>query len=198
MKFQLLGTVQVLLNGAPVPLGGPRQRAVLAALALRANQVVSVRYLIDAVWEKSPASPDSNIRSYVLKLRRLLTDTDGKTSRIVTRDGGYLLLIRPGELDVAEFEELAEQGALALRRKDFDAAVTLCRRALGLWRGLPLEGLPTGEELTAVTARLTERRAVVAEQYARARIAAGDPGDAIGDLRQLLVTHPLHEGLWHS
>jgi DNA-binding SARP family transcriptional activator/Tfp pilus assembly protein PilF len=177
-------------------LGGPRQRAVLAALALRANQVVSVRHLIDAVWENAPASPDSNIRTYVLKLRRVLTDADGQKSRLVTRAGGYLLVIRPGELDVAEFDELAEQGALALRKEDFDAAVTLYRRALGLWRGLPLEGLSTGVELTTVVARLTERRAVVAEQYARARIAAGDPVEAIGDLRQSLATHPLREGLW--
>jgi DNA-binding SARP family transcriptional activator len=196
MEFRLLGAAEVRLNGVVLPIGGPRQRAVLAALALHANQVVGMRNLIKSVWAEEPASPDSNLRTHVVRLRRLLNDPEINSSRLVTRDGGYLLTVLPGELDVAEFDQLAGQADRALHQDDFAATVRLGGRALALWRGMPLEGLSLGDELNAEVAQLTERHGVVAEQCVRARIALGDHSQAICELRALLATHPLREGLW--
>src|SRR4051794_36534023 len=97
MEFRLLEAFEARQDGVPLPLGGPRQRAVLAALALHANEVVSVDHLIDAVWEQPPVSAASNVRTYVRELRRVLGDAGG--ARLVTRSPGYLLVARPGEVD---------------------------------------------------------------------------------------------------
>ena len=63
VEFRLLGPLEVRHGGAVLALGGPRQRAVLAVLVLRANEVVTVRTLVEAVWESAPASADTNIRT---------------------------------------------------------------------------------------------------------------------------------------
>ena len=69
MEFRLLGSLEVCADGRPIALGGPRERATLLALLLRANEVVTVPYLVDAVWERLPASPETNLRTYVSSLR---------------------------------------------------------------------------------------------------------------------------------
>jgi DNA-binding SARP family transcriptional activator len=55
LDFRLLGPLEVLgEDGSPLPLGGAKQRAVLAVLLLRAGEVVSSEFLIDAVWGEEP------------------------------------------------------------------------------------------------------------------------------------------------
>lgn len=195
MEIRLLGPIDVRRH-EPIPLGGPRQRAILAALALRANQAVSVGYLVDAVWEEPPASPGSNIRTYVLGLRRRLGRDGESASRLVTRPPGYLLRTLPGEVDVQRFDELAGQGTTALGRGDFAAAARAFQAALGLRRGEPLEGLVVGAGLQGEIARLVERGLIVAEQHVEALLGLGRFAEAIGDLRRLVIEHPLRERLW--
>jgi DNA-binding SARP family transcriptional activator len=125
VEFRLLGPLEVLRDGERVELGGPRERAVLAALLFRANNVASVGYLVESVWDRVPVSPESNVRTYVVGLRRRLG-----TSRLVTRDGGYLLSVVPGELDVATFDEQISRAEEALADGDPDAAADGFRRAL--------------------------------------------------------------------
>lgn len=50
MRFAILGPIELSVEGSPVPLGGLKQRALLAFLLLHANQVVSRDRLIDALW----------------------------------------------------------------------------------------------------------------------------------------------------
>ncbi|BCB91942.1 AfsR/SARP family transcriptional regulator [Phytohabitans suffuscus] len=196
MEFRLLGPVEVRRDGQPLPLGGPRQRAVLAALALRANEVVSVDQLISAVWDRVPASPSSNIRTYVRQLRQLLDGPDAGAARLLTRTPGYQLTVHPGELDVEVFEELTDRGVTALARDDLTAGVAYLDRALRLWRGDPLAGLQPGPALAAEAVRLAERRLSAVEHLAQMRIRLGDYAEAVGELRRLVVSHPLREGLW--
>jgi hypothetical protein len=54
MNFQLLGTMRVEVDGSPVDLGPPKQRALLALLALNVNQVVATERLIDLMWWLGP------------------------------------------------------------------------------------------------------------------------------------------------
>lgn len=196
MEFRLLGPLEVERDGESVGLGGPREKAVLGALLLRANQFASVGYLVDAVWDSAPASPETNLRTYVAGLRRRLGPGSDGTDRLLTRNGGYVFVAARGELDVAVFEDLVDRGERALAEDDTRTAAQLFESALARWRGEPLDGCRVGPGLRADMARLRERRLRALEQYATARIRLGRRGAAIGDLRELVVEHPLREELW--
>ena len=191
MEFRILGALEVRDRGAAVALGGSRQRAVLAALLLRANETAGIDYLTEAVWESPPATPASNLRTYVSGLRQCLG-----AERLVTRAGGYALVAERGEVDLDEFERVSAAGDDALRAGDVPKAAEAFGRALGLWRGEPLEGLAVGPLLRAEAARLTERRLAVVERHTRARLDLGQHADLVGELRRLVADHPLREGLW--
>lgn len=191
VEFRLLGSLEVRHDGENVMLGGQRQRTVLAALLMRPNSVASVSYLAQAVWEKPPVAPESNLRTYVAGLRRVLGG-----DRLVTRPGGYLVSIQPGELDLDDFRRFADDGDKAWQEGDFTSAVEHFERALCLWRGQPLSGLLPGPVLRADIARLEDQRLTIAERYAHALIELGKPDTAVGDLRALIVEYPLREELW--
>ncbi|SDD11293.1 AfsR/SARP family transcriptional regulator [Actinokineospora iranica] len=197
MEFSLLGAVEARHAGAAVDLGGRRQRALLAALLLRANSFAGVGYLAESVWETPPAAPESNIRTYVAGLRRRFRAVGADETRLATRPGGYLLTVEPGELDVVEFRDLAAEGERALREGDFASAMAELGRALDLWRGEPLDGLGyRGAPLAAETSRLSDLRLAVAEHHARAAIGLGRADLVVGPLRSLLAEHPFREELW--
>jgi DNA-binding SARP family transcriptional activator len=196
MEFRLLGALEVRRDERTVPLGGLRRQAVVATLALRANETVSVDQLTKAVWMDAPASPASNLRTYIMELRRSLRSSGEESSRLETRSSGYILATQPGEVDVDVFEQEAALGAQALKQRDLDVAIACFERAKGMWRGEPLAGLEAGSLLRAEAMRLDERRLAVAEQCVQARLELGDYSAAIGELRQLLGHHPYREGLW--
>ncbi len=198
MEFRLLGAPEVRRDGRMVPLGGLRRQAVLVTLALRANQSVTVDQLTEAVWTDAPVSPASNLRTYIMELRRSLRSCGEEDSRLVTSSSGYSLATRPGEVDVDVFEAEASLGAQVLKQRDLDVAIACFERALGMWRGEPLAGLEAGHLLRAEAMRLNERRLAVAEQCVQARLELGDYSAAIGELRQLIGQHPFREGLWAS
>jgi DNA-binding SARP family transcriptional activator len=120
MEFRILGPLDVLDEGKPVPLGRGRERALLALLLTRANEVVSVDRLIDELWGAEPPKAAVNtVQYYVSRLRKALG-----ADRIVTRPPGYAVRVEPGELDLERFELLLANGG--------GEAV---REALALWRG---------------------------------------------------------------
>lgn len=196
MEFRLLGPIEAYRAGKPVPLGGPRQRALLAALLLRANSVATSDYLTSAIWENPPVAPVANIRTYVAQLRRRFGVSEVSEIRLATSPGGYVLSVPSAKLDLLIFYDLAGRGRDALQQRDFEVAVEHLGSALGLWRGEPL----TGESLTTVVAArvasLTDLRLTVVEQYANACIELGQPQVVVDDLRQLVGEHPLREELW--
>ena len=55
MDFRILGPLEVLDAGRTVRLGEGRQRALLALLLLRPNQVVSSDRLVEELWDEEPA-----------------------------------------------------------------------------------------------------------------------------------------------
>src|SRR3954469_20275141 len=105
MEYRVLGSLEVRGGNGPVPLGGPKQRAFLALLLLNANRVVTRDRLIDELWGEHP--PDTAVKTtqvYVSRLRKLLPG-----GALLTRPPGYLLAVTPGELDLAQFEQLVTQ-----------------------------------------------------------------------------------------
>ena len=134
VEFSVLGPLSVRIDGAPVSLGGAKQRALLAMLLLRANAVVSRDSLIDGLWgEHAPATADRSLDSHVSRLRRLLGP-----ERIERRAPGYLLHVEPDELDLDRFETLLEQGRALARSGENAAAAHTLAEALTIWNGSAL------------------------------------------------------------
>jgi DNA-binding SARP family transcriptional activator len=194
VKFRVLGPLEVAGDDQPIRLGGPRQRAVLAALLLRANEIADVRYLVSTAWARPPVAPEANVRTYIARLRRELGPAAGE--RLATGDGGYRLAVEAGELDLAEFVTAAEESEQAQRRGELATAAEHLGRALRLWRGRLLSGQTLSPVLAAEASRLDDLRLSVAARYARVRVELGEPDAAAGDLRGLLAEHPLREELW--
>src|ERR671914_1016290 len=136
MDFRVLGPLEVWANGKPLPVGGPRQRALLAILLLNANRIVSRDRLIDELWDDLPDTPGGALNVQVSRLRKALAAAGGET-RLVTRSPGYVLHVATGELDLDRFERLAEDGRRLLHAGEHAAAAETLREADGLWRGEP-------------------------------------------------------------
>ncbi|HUQ55399.1 AfsR/SARP family transcriptional regulator [Lentzea sp.] len=196
LRVSLLGELAATLDGQELTLGPPRQRAVLAVLALRANHVVSRSELIDAVWgDEPPASADNGIHTYVAGLRRLFEP--GRASRapssvLLSTDSGYLLRLPPGSSDAALFRtHLDEAGRLRDEPAEAIAAFDL---ALGLWRGIALDGVP-GPFAAVERARLAELRLTAVEQRAVLMLSVGREAEVAAELTTLVSAHPLRERL---
>lgn len=196
MEFRTLGPFEVRNAGRPIALGGPRQRAVLAALVARANELASVPYLTESVWDVPPVAPESNLRTYVAGLRRCFQEAGADPARLVTRPSGYVLIATPDEIDTHRFARLTTQADEALDADDRDVAAARYAQALALWRGVPLEGLAVGPMLRAEAARWEDRRLTVHERHAQTVIDLGGHDALLADLQRLVKQHPLRERLW--
>jgi DNA-binding SARP family transcriptional activator len=180
LEFRILGPVEVLEDEEPIPLGGPRQRALLAILLTRANEVVSTDRLIYELWgEASPRTALNTLQYYVSQLRKLLG-----ANRIVTQPPGYAIRVEPDELDLARFERLLEEGG-----------GERAREALALWRGPALADFAYEEFAQTEAARLEELRLAALEQRIDADLALARHAELVGELEQLVGQHPLREKL---
>ncbi|MCR3752184.1 AfsR/SARP family transcriptional regulator [Lentzea californiensis] len=183
--MRVLGPLEVWRNGRRESLGGVKQRALLAHLALHANTDVSLDQLIEALWPATrPRSVVQNVRTYVWRLRQLLNE------QLRTHGTGYVLELEADELDALMFDELVAQA-----RRRPDAALGLLRRAECLWRGRPLEDLPGHDAWAPALARLDEARLAATEQRLGLQVASGECAEAIPELRALLAEHPYRESV---
>ncbi|WTP59114.1 winged helix-turn-helix domain-containing protein [Streptomyces phaeochromogenes] len=188
MRYRILGVTQATdAQGKDVPLGGPRLRALLTAMALRAGRTTSPETLIDDVWPDSPShAAPAALQALVARLRRAL----GKDA-ITSEPGGYRLAATPEDVDLFVFERLVREGRAQLDEAPETAARTL-RDALALWHGPALADLP--DRTTAAT-----RPESLRQEATRARVEAdlrnGHAHDAVPELRELTETHPYDEPL---
>ena len=110
MEFRILGPLEVVEHGRSLPLGGARQRTLLALLLTRANEVVSADRLIDELWGAEPPRGAANALQYhVSQLRKALAPSEA----IVTQEPGYVIRVGPDELDLLRFEALVEEARQA-------------------------------------------------------------------------------------
>ena len=181
-----------------MPVSAPKQRVILATLALRAGQVASYDELAEIVWDEAPpAGARVAIRNYVKRLRQILGPEAGR--RIVTRDPGYALEAEPDEVDALRFTALCSKGGEAIRH-DSDTppgsgpgAWELLGEAIGLWRGNPLVDVPSNVLLTAEVPRLDALRMQAQEWRMDAGLARGLHAELVGELTQLAQDHPWRE-----
>jgi DNA-binding SARP family transcriptional activator len=169
-ELRFLGPVQAVRAGRDVPLGGPRQRALLALLALDPGRVVPAGRLVEELWRgRPPLGAAKTLRSYVSRLRSALAPEVA----LLPRGGGYVLSAGPGLLDVARFERLVAEGRAALVGGEAVPAGNRFREALGLWRGPALADVADVEPLAREGARLEELRLAAVEGRLEADLAVG-------------------------
>jgi DNA-binding SARP family transcriptional activator len=108
MEFHVLGRLEAERDGASVPLGSFRQRSVLALLLIHANKVVSTDRIIDDLWgDEVGADRQNALWVHVSNLRSALEPSREKRSDgtlVLTRAPGYVLQLRPEQLDAWHFE----------------------------------------------------------------------------------------------
>ena len=192
----VLGPLLVRADGADVVVPAPKQRVILAALALRAGQVASYDELAEIIWDGTPpAGARVAIRNYVKRLRQILGPVGGR--RIVTRDPGYALEAEPDEVDALWFTALCARGGEAVGRgaaaTGAEAAWDVLSEALALWRGSPLVDVPSNVLITAEVPRLDALRMQAQEWRMDAGLAQGRHSELVGELTQLALDHPWRE-----
>lgn len=198
-EFRLLGQVEAWHAGRRVELGGPKQRALLAALLVRAGRVVPVERLIDDLWpEHPPPRATATVQVFVSNLRRALEPDRRRgapAAVLLTAGSGYRLAVEPDAVDALRFTALAAQGRAALAADDPEHAAELLRRAVDLWRGPALADVPDAPFARAEAARLEELRLGAVEDRVEADLATGRHADLVADLERRVRRHPLRERL---
>jgi DNA-binding SARP family transcriptional activator len=178
-------------DGRPLPLGGTRQRALLALLLLRANQVVSSDRLLEELWpEEQPLAGRAALRVRVSQLRKALG-----ADAVVTRSPGYVLAAAPDQIDLHRFEQLVSEASRELEAGRAQPAATLLREALSLWRGEALAELAYETFAQPEIARLEELRLVAFERRVEADLALGRHAELVPELESAVAQHPLRERL---
>lgn len=194
MEIRLLGVVEASADGIALPLGGPRQRAVLADLALHAGQTVPASRLIDDLWgEKPPASAKHTLETYVSRLRHVLKASGAAGPSLVTRPGGYLLDVAPECVDAYQFRDLAVRGSSACDQGSPAAAVTLLSSAVKLWRGPALADVQDASFAVLARQLLEEERLTASEKLMQARLALGQHRELVPELEALIGGSPYRE-----
>lgn len=202
LDFSVLGEVRCHRDGAELHLGGPRQRALLAVLVLRAGTPVGRDQLVRSVWGTDGAVNSTNlVQVYVSKLRRLL-DPDRvprASGGVLTRvNTSYRLVVAPEQTDLGRFQRLCAE-ARALRSAGATAAAERAlARALDGWQDPPLTGLD-GPLFDTERERLTEIRLGAVEEHAELALQTATPAETTGMIASLVALtaeHPYRERLW--
>jgi DNA-binding SARP family transcriptional activator len=198
LDFGVLGPLQMSVDGAPVPLGTPKQRAVLAMLVMSRNRPVSSDSLVNAAWEQfPPPEPKASLHSYVSNLRRLVAGAglDPKTV-LASAPPGYRLSVADAHCDIGRFIAHKTAGVQAAAAGQFEQASRHLQSALAEWRGPVLDDLRDFEFVDAFATALVEDKVVAHTAFAEAEIACNRGHAVIGELESLIGEHPYREPLW--
>jgi DNA-binding SARP family transcriptional activator len=136
VAVSVLGPLRATVDGGPAPLGGPRQRSVLARLAVAGGHVVSTDRVIDDLWEgEPPPKALASLQVHVSHLRRALEPARGRraeASVLVSAPPGYALRLPRGSVDAWRFHDLVAQ---AQDKPDAAVRRRLLDEALACWSG---------------------------------------------------------------
>jgi DNA-binding SARP family transcriptional activator/tetratricopeptide (TPR) repeat protein len=192
LRFGLLGSLTLTDDAGNRALAGGRQRALLAALLLSANMPVSGDALIEVVWDGSPPpGAAATLRSHVRRLRQALGPS--ARTQLTARDPGYVICVQPTDLDVLEFEAFCREVAAARRAGRWAEVSAAAAAALKLWRGPPLQDVPSQMLRDQSVPRLEQLRLQVLEDRIEANLRSGQHDRLVPQLRDLVAQDPLRE-----
>ncbi|MEU1985760.1 BTAD domain-containing putative transcriptional regulator [Nocardia sp. NPDC019395] len=195
--IRVLGSFAAEDRDGPVPLGGPRQRGVLALLVAARGQVVSVDRLVEDLWRgEPPGRARTSLQAYVSNLRRLLEP--GRAPRtparlLVSAAPGYALRLPPDAVDAWRFEELLDETRTLADPRTAHARLGA---ALTLWQGQAFAEFADEPWAAAEIARLDELRVVARELRVAAGLRLGDPVAVVPEAEGLTRDEPLREEGW--
>jgi DNA-binding SARP family transcriptional activator len=170
LRVQLLGPVRAWQGERELDAGPPRQRAVLAVLAMAAGKIVSRHELIDAVWDAPTGGVGSALYGYVSRLRGVLEPGRGRRAAglvLASAGPGYLLRVPRGQVDAVAFDDQVVAARRARAAGDLATAAQALGGAIALWRGEALAGV-AGLWAQGQRARLEEARLAAVEEHAEA------------------------------
>ncbi|WP_067983543.1 BTAD domain-containing putative transcriptional regulator [Nocardia caishijiensis] len=195
--IRVLGSFAAEVGGEPLPLGGPRQRGVLALLVAARGQVVPVDRLVEDLWRgEAPSRALASLQAYVSNLRRLLEPDRpprAPARLLVSAAPGYALHLPEHAVDAWRFEELLEQARTLTDPEDSRARLD---EALALWRGPAFAEVADEPWVIAETARLHELRLVARELHIEAGLRLGRAATVVPDTETLTRDEPLREEGW--
>ena len=191
VRFGVLGPVRARRGEEQIGTGSPQQRALLAALLLREGRMATAGELIDALWgEESPSQALAAVRTYASRLRKVLGP-----GVLVSESGGYAVRgLAEGALDLAVAQDLAAEAEKARGAGNLGHAREVLGRALALWDGEALAGVP-GPYAEAQRVRLEEWRLQLLESRLDMDLEQGCHAEAVSELTALAAAHPLRERL---
>jgi DNA-binding SARP family transcriptional activator len=205
MEFRILGPLyaDAGTGSGPAVISQPLLQSALAVLLLRANRPCPRSMLIEALWgAEPPNAAEAALRVCISRLRRCLGDCAPRLDSVGPPGGrapghrqqrGYMMTVRPGELDVDEFTDLVAQGQAELDTGRPNAAAASFVQALALWGDPPLPDLPDTDVIAEHVARLKNQRQVAIDALFDARLAAGEYEQLLGQLRAAVSATPGRE-----
>ncbi|MGQ0623508.1 MAG: ATP-binding protein [Sporichthyaceae bacterium] len=194
VELRLLGPFELRDGGGAVlDAGPPQQRALLALLGLRANEMVALEVILDGLWgAAAPPRAVNTVQGYVSRLRRLLPAGAG----IATLAPGYRLDVDPGAVDAARFVRAVTEGGAARARGAPERAAALLGAALQIWRGAPLGEFGAMPFAAAESERLARLVRAARHDWAGARLELGGHRELVEVVQDFLVEDRFNEGLW--
>ncbi|MGH3116447.1 MAG: BTAD domain-containing putative transcriptional regulator [Gaiellales bacterium] len=195
LEFRVLGPLEVGRGQQGLPLGSPKQRALLGLFLVHANEPISRERLIEELWgDAAPKTVNAVLNVYLTRLRRLLADGTGE-QLLLTQAAGYVLRVPPDQFDAHRFEALLEKGRRELASGEAARASLTLRDALALWRGPALADLAFESFAQTEIARLEELRLAALEARIEAELVLGRQDSLVAELETLVAAHPYREGL---
>ncbi len=197
VEFGVLGPLQMSVGGALVPLGTPKQRAVLAVLVVNANRPVDIDTLIGAAWnQRPPSGARATLHAYISNLRRLMSSAGIDRSLLASAPPGYRLAVGQNQYDLGRFRAKKDAGLHAAAGAQFEQASRQMADALAQWRGPFLADLRDFQFVETLATAFEEERVVAHTAHVEAQIACGRPAAVIIELETLIAEHPYREPLW--
>ena len=193
IRFGVLGPLQVSVDGGDVAVSGARQRVILALLLLARGRIVPVDSLVDAVWYgRPPATARTQVAICVAALRKSFRAEGVETETIVTAHPGYRIAAENCALDLEEFTVLTSRAKEAVRDgRPVDAAHAYAK-ALALWTGPVLAGVPA-RPVEDEAVRLSEVRLNTYDDANAVQLELGAHQEIVPDLAAMVNEHPLRE-----
>ncbi|MDQ3761706.1 MAG: AfsR/SARP family transcriptional regulator [Actinomycetota bacterium] len=190
LSLRVLGPFQAVRNREQVKLGPLRQQAVLLPLVLRPGRTVAPEEILDGVWgEAVPASGIALLRTYFSRLRLIIgRDMIGHSA------AGYYVRLDPGQVDLTAFEQHLIEARELRRCAQLGPSATAWRKALKLWQGPPLPGIP-GPFAESQRQRLTDLHLSAQEECWDTEILLGRHAELLVELSAAVRDQPLRENL---